>query len=162
MSHQFKLSGHAEEASFALLAEALAPIEPTVEVREGLRQRILKQIKPSPAPELRSVLNDGSGWSVFAPKVEIKILRQDAQTTTALLRLEPQAVLPDHGHDEEEECFVIEGEIVLGGRLLRAGDFQLARMGSIHADSYTPTGCIMLVRAATAAYSQLSAPGAAA
>jgi hypothetical protein len=45
--------------------------------------------------------------------------------------------------------FVIEGSCYIAGRLLKAGDYHRAEAGSIHLDSHTDEGALMLVISST-------------
>ena len=78
-------------------------------------------------------LNDGA-WHVIAPGVRRKILHEDAaqRVHSFLLRLEPGAVLPSHGHEMDEECVVLEGELRIGSLRVGPGDFHIARAGAEH------------------------------
>ena len=66
---------------------------------------------------------------LLTPKVELKLLREDAFSRSFLLRLHPGAVLPPHEHPLEEECYCLEGEVRFGDLVVRAGDYHLAPPG---------------------------------
>ena len=130
-----------------LLAE-LAPVEPPR--RLALRERLLARVRDSEPPTL-TVAHDEGRWRKIGPGVEMKVLRRDDDSESILVRLEPGAELPRHGHTSDEECLVLEGEITLAGRLHRAGDYHLARRGSVHETAHSPSGVLMLVRGANSA-----------
>ena len=54
-----------------------------------------------------------------------------------------------HFHNTTEEMFVIEGSCYIAGRLLKAGDYHRAEAGSVHLDSHTDEGALMLVTSST-------------
>jgi len=64
-------------------------------------------------------------WEPLAPGFERKMLATDGPNgrVTFLVRGEPGARFPAHEHPEDEECFVIEGDITFDTLTLRAGDF---------------------------------------
>ena len=64
---------------------------------------------------------------------------------TLVIRAEPGAVYPSHKHHGPEECFVISGSIVIGGRVLRAGDFHHADEDSVHGEITTTEGAEVLL-----------------
>ena len=146
---------HEDDADWAALAMRLAPVAPPPAVADRLRARIMAGT--AAASRLRTVRKSEDGWTPFCPLVDMKVLREDGASTTALFRLQAGAQLPLHSHGEDEECFIVEGEIFLGGQLLRAGDYQLAAEGSHHVNCHTTSGCVMLVRAPSASFAGMTA-----
>jgi quercetin dioxygenase-like cupin family protein len=94
----------------------------------------------------QAMKKDDFSWSQFSPLIEIKVLRQDSKTMTALFKLAANAICPFHLHDIEEECFVTEGEVFLGGQLLFAGDYQIVGKGSSPGGCHSRNGAVILVR----------------
>lgn len=84
------------------------------------------------------------------PGVETKTLVVDRATglLTALLRMAPGAVLPDHEHAKIEQTYVLEGRLVdkegpEAGLEVGPGQFVWRPAGSRHA-AWTPGGGLML------------------
>ena len=50
------------------------------------------------------------------------------------------------GHTQEEECVVLEGEVLIGEHCFRAGDVHIARPGATHVGLRTRTGCLLYIR----------------
>ena len=82
--------------------------------------------------------------------VEMKPLLVDQNTgmVTALMKMAPGAVLPDHEHVGIEQTWVIEGALVdkegpEAGLTVRAGEYVSRPAGSRHA-AWTPDGGVML------------------
>jgi len=137
------------------LLEAQSPIMPPPERASALRQRVLAvtaAARPSDSAEhlthlthvtIRSV--DGL-WVPLLPGISLKLLREDASTRSYLLRMAPGATLPAHGHSQEEECMVLEGDVRLGDVQVRAGDYHLAHSGLPHGDLRTDGGCLLFLR----------------
>ncbi len=136
----------------AHLSEAQAALGPTPEVAARLKARILGQVRAEAAPPgLQATFTlraDEGDWVRLAPKVEIKVLRRDAESRSFLLCLGPGAVLPPHAHPLEEECYVLEGEVRFGDIQVRAGDYHLAPRGVPHGLVRSREGALLLLRGA--------------
>ncbi len=78
--------------------------------------------------------------------VYVKVLRYDEQTKrapTILLKFEPGARYPYHNHPAGEEIFVLEGDAILEGQQLFAGDYLYTPPGFKHAVT-SEKGCVVL------------------
>jgi quercetin dioxygenase-like cupin family protein len=62
-----------------------------------------------------------------------------------LLALAPGAALPPHGHDRDEECLMLDGELHIEDRLLRAGDHQTVPAGVPHRRIVSERGALVLI-----------------
>lgn len=84
--------------------------------------------------------------SLLHPGVETKTLVVDAASglLTTLLRMAPGAKLPDHEHVLVEQTFVLEGSLVCGEGVCRAGQFVWRPAGSRHEAWAGPEGGLML------------------
>ena len=136
------------------LLTAVAPLSP--QNADKLSARVLDKIKEQgenePAPYLTIHASEGP-WIAIAPLVEIKVLRQEGQSASFLLRVQPGGQLPDHVHLEDEECLVLQGSLLLGeGVMLRAGDYHRAAKGSPHGPASTNTGVLLFLRSDNPAY----------
>lgn len=79
------------------------------------------------------------------PGIEFKTLLIEPGTglLTALVKMAPGAVLPDHQHVEIEQTYVIEGELVDDDGTVTAGGFVWRPAGSRHA-AHAPSGALIL------------------
>ena len=84
------------------------------------------------------------------PGCEVKPLLLDKATglVTALMRLAPGAVLPDHEHVKIEQTFMVEGKLVdkegpAAGLTVGPGEFVWREAGSRHV-AWTPEGGLMI------------------
>lgn len=84
------------------------------------------------------------------PGCEVKGLLFDKETglVTALMRLAPGAVLPDHEHVKIEQTYMLEGTLVdkegpVQGLAVGPGEFVWREAGSRHV-AWTPEGGLML------------------
>lgn len=64
---------------------------------------------------------------------------------TFLARMAPGSSYPSHRHGGPEECYVLKGDLDVGHRKMRAGDFERAEPGSVHARETTEEGCLLLI-----------------
>jgi anti-sigma factor ChrR (cupin superfamily) len=101
-------------------------------------------------PPLASRFVDVAGlpWekSSLHPGIETKTLVVDPASglLTTLLRMAPGAKLPDHEHVLVEQTFVLEGSLVCGEGVCRAGQFVWRPAGSRHEAWAGPEGGLML------------------
>ena len=88
------------------------------------------------------------GWEpTGAEGVETRRLFVDQENdrVTMLIRMSAGASYPPHRHAGPEECYVIAGDIDVGGTLLTAGSYQRVAAGSVHARQSTVDGCLLLI-----------------
>ena len=127
-----------------LREQALGPMD-----RFMLKQRLLNRVRSDACgTPSTTVRNRDEGWKPLMPKVQIRVLRRDAETMSYLLRLEPGAEVPSHPHPIDEECMVLEGELQIGELSLGAGDFHLAHRGVPHGVLSSRTGATIYLRGA--------------
>ncbi|HXG30134.1 MAG TPA: cupin domain-containing protein, partial [Thermodesulfobacteriota bacterium] len=90
--------------------------------------------------------NEG-GWKEVSRGVSVKRLftHPHRQYSTIIVRMEPGARFPKHRHTEAEECYVLEGDIEMCGRVFRSGDYIRAEAGSVHEGTYSKRGCTLLI-----------------
>ncbi len=89
---------------------------------------------------------DGA-WTQAAPGLQIKVMHENTALGrwTFMAKLEPGAEYGDHDHDQDEEIYMIEGDLIIGGLVLKAGDFHVAKAGKHHPVHRTKGGCICLI-----------------
>ncbi len=144
-----------EDPSFAALVadweNRLAPLglAGEAEVPDDLFGAIEARIGASGA-ELPGTftLRAGSGeWTDVSPGLKIKIMHRVSALNreTFMAWLQPGAEYVDHDHDQDEEIYMIEGDLIIGDLVLKAGDFHVARAGRHHPVHRTKTGCLCLI-----------------
>jgi anti-sigma factor ChrR (cupin superfamily) len=62
-----------------------------------------------------------------------------------MVRIEAGAEFPDHDHNQDEEIFVLEGDLIMGELTLKAGDYHLAQASRHHPVSRSRTGCLCII-----------------
>lgn len=84
-----------------------------------------------------------AGWPAYGPGIRRRVLWQHAGQAALLYRVDPGAQVPLHQHGHDEECLMVQGDVFLDDRLLRAGDYQLAPAGTRHHNTETDTGGVL-------------------
>lgn len=110
------------------------------------KTRIFEEIDRD-KPGLTFLFADQGDWMDLAPGVRAKVLNMDSdrQRVTALVRMDPGSRYDNHRHTRTEELVIIEGSCYCGGKLLQKGDYHRAEAGSIHLDTSTEDGSLMLI-----------------
>lgn len=129
---------YAEDA-LAPLSLAAGEIKPP----KGMWKRIITAIDHEAAAldgRIMVALSDGD-WQPVAPGIDSKPMWNDR---TVLLRCAPGAILPDHVHEDEEHLLVLSGDLVIGGRTFRAGDYIGSPRGVDRFAHSTRSGCLIL------------------
>jgi quercetin dioxygenase-like cupin family protein len=134
------------------LAEAVAPIELSAQERDALRARVLEHAldlaaKPEP-PDTETIRGDKIAWRQAWPGVWVKVLKRDpaADLQVTLMRFAPGGLIPGHPHRQNEECYVLEGEVEVGGHRVGAGDLHIARAGGQHPELVSRAGALVILR----------------
>lgn len=132
----------------AAIGMGLAPAVLESERHSRLRERILGRLRDAAPAGTSTLRAAGPGWQPLDDRVQIRVLRRDvvAGNQTVLIRMLPGAVIDAHAHAQEEECFVLSGEIEIGAHSLRAGDMHVARPGSEHEPIRSRAGALLLIR----------------
>ena len=126
-------------------ATAVALSVPSLEPPAHVRERLLAAARK---PSTFTVWAADTAWiDTGLPGVRARVLAVDKarSSVTLVIRAEAGAVYPSHKHHGPEECFVISGSVVIGGRVLRAGDFHHADEDSDHGEITTTEGAEVLV-----------------
>jgi anti-sigma factor ChrR (cupin superfamily) len=136
------------DAIFPLLAHAIAPAELAAGTRARMSSRVIERARRVPPAGTWTQRADEGEWQLLAAGVTMKLLRidRDAGNQTALVQFSPGSSLEQHEHTQEEECLVLEGEIMIGSHTLHAGDVHFARPGTQHAAIRSAVGALLLVR----------------
>ncbi len=128
----------------ACAAHELPEKTPAPVVRERLLARVGRMIGPAGT----LVRAHESPWTPSAiPGLESKKLFVDESTgnITSLVRMQPGTVYPPHRHFGPEQCYVIQGDVVLNDHALHAGDYEVALASTVHQSVTTRNGCLFLI-----------------
>lgn len=127
-------------------------IEPPGSVKQSLMERIKdeKNKTESNKPTSKSheplsfvMANEGK-WFPHPLTAEIKVkllsIEKERGYATILIEVPPGVRYPEHHHHGAEECYVLEGDLHVAGRVLGPGDFHHADEDSDHGELYTING----------------------
>jgi len=125
-----------------LVAQSIEPVAPPV----SLRAQILGGIRNVPQNST-TVREEEGRWKPVVPGVEMKRLSRDQTrgTVTLLLRFQPGATLPEHGHHGYEQTYVVEGSCRIGSVGLSQGDYHTVEAGERHGTVISKEGCTLLL-----------------
>lgn len=124
----------------ALLLDGVAPQRPPPALKSRVMARVARE------SGISTVRAGAREWIAVSAGIAVKVLNDDGRVRTWLARLAPDAKIPAHFHQGDEECYLLEGKVFFGDVELNVGDYQVARAGTTHGEVHTPTGCLMLVR----------------
>ena len=144
-----------EDAAFSTLVSAwekrLAPLALTEDAQmpDGLLEAIESRIAGTGVelPGTVTVRAGAGDWIEVSPGLRIKIMNriESINRQTFMAWLQPGAEYADHDHDQDEEIYMMEGDLIIGDLVLKAGDFHAARAGRHHPVHRTTAGCLCLI-----------------
>lgn len=102
------------------------------------------------ARDTLTIRADEGVWEPSSPGVSRKLLHvdTDAGWQAFLVKVEPGACVPPHGHPILEECLVLDGSFAIGDEVVRQGDLHLAFPGRDHREIISASGALLYIRAA--------------
>jgi anti-sigma factor ChrR (cupin superfamily) len=158
-----------EAAGFRRVVESLGFAAPAIEPPAALKTRLFERLHP-PAPPEAAPTGRPQPWKewtadrptsgvVYVPGeeggfeptdiqgIESKRLYVDAEgrRATMLIRMAAGTSYPAHVHGGDEECYVLSGDLTVGGCTMKPGDYQRALAGSAHPPQSTKEGCLLLI-----------------
>ena len=78
-------------------------------------------------------------------KVKQLALNKEKGYVMLLMKVAAGSQYPQHHHHGAEECYVVEGDLYVQGKLLGPGDFHHAESGTNHEPLYTKNGCTVIL-----------------
>jgi len=117
-------------------------------VSNFLRTLVIRSMIPRPSSNGLTFVKASEGtWRGIAQGVTAKLLAFDpvSRRTTTLLRFLPGTSYAPHRHAAVEELYVLEGGCSIAGREMAVGDYHRAEAGTVHHDTSTDEGCLLLV-----------------
>lgn len=146
----------------AKLALAAPAAVPSPRVKETLLARIRGERAAAAGAALPgwrfASAQSAEGWrATKLPGIRLKTLSVDEprDLVHVLMEMAPGSTFPDHVHSAgAEEGLVLSGDVVTGGRLMRAGDYYFAAEGSSQGATVSPSGCTALLTLTARAWKQ--------
>ncbi len=95
----------------------------------------------------RTLRTEDGDWIALTPGVRFQELDRNEvlRRWTILIDAAPGATFPSHEHEQDEEIFMISGDLAFGDVELGPGDFYSSPKGSLHAAHRTRAGCRCLI-----------------
>lgn len=116
---------------------------------DRVRRRLLRRIAAGTTDRHLTSHAGDPGWQPFGTGLSLKVLHRAGDVMSYLLRLDAGASLPVHRHPVDEECVVLEGEVIIGQQLrLGPGGFHLGRKDVLHDRLHSPGGALIFLRGA--------------
>jgi quercetin dioxygenase-like cupin family protein len=149
-----------DEDIYRNIDEAIRPVELSAVKKETMRKQILDRIDCNQEPQDKlflTVRQDDGDWIKISPKIEKKQLYIDIEKgiETYLLRFEAGGETPVHTHQQDEFCMVLEGSVDFADIHLTAGDFHMARKGSVHRQAISHTGALLYLQSSLSEHVEL-------
>jgi quercetin dioxygenase-like cupin family protein len=128
--------------------------------RPELRDRLLAELKPeegvqvwrdwadTPSAPIHKVGSEEGAWEpIDIEGIRVKRLFVDPvkDIVSLLIQMDPGTIYPAHRHAGPEHCYVISGDLEVGGVSLKTGDYQVANESSVHTVTSTRNGCTILI-----------------
>lgn len=90
---------------------------------------------------------DEVSWkpSTFAKGLSVKDIAIADGLEMQFVQMEAGAKIPVHTHELSEFIYIIEGELIISGKVLNKGCVSIAAAGSQHLDVHTVDGCTFLL-----------------
>lgn len=118
-----------------VLRPSAAPWE---QLAKRLEEETGEPVLPAPEPWAAE-----PQWQEVAPGISCKLLAADSDSgsISMLVRLAPGVHYPPHRHAGVEELHLLDGELWIGDRKLRPGDYNRAEPGTADMLVWSETGC---------------------
>ncbi len=83
------------------------------------------------------------------PGCQRKMLFADEKqkSLTSVVQMQAGTHFPAHRHAGPEELYLLSGDLVVEGQTLKPGDYCRAETSTVHAESYTNSGCVFILKA---------------
>ncbi len=140
------------QTTIGFLSLTIKPVNPPPQIKEALFTKIDTLAPTDRSLSKNEIINqivraEDGRWEEIFPGITLKTLSKHPEKgyDIILMHMSPGSVLPRHKHLGVEDVYVLEGTGSNDGIHFKAGDFASAPPGSIHEETYTSDGCLMLV-----------------
>lgn len=136
-----------EVAGLKSVMNGIALSVPPVDPPPTLKQRLLGAIQKAPYSLTRVVDRVWRESGIDGVTYVQLSLDPAANRHTILVRLMAGAAYPMHAHDQPEECYVVDGDLIDQSIRMKQGDFIRFEDGTRHGPITTERGCLLLITA---------------
>jgi anti-sigma factor ChrR (cupin superfamily) len=125
-------------------------LDPDPSLRDRLARRIAEDTGGEPVIPSRADWSEPE-WEEVSPGIFCKLLANDTQRrrVSMLVRLLPNVEYPPHTHAGLEELHLLDGELWIDERKLRAGDYNRAEAPTSDKRVWSETGCTCVLITST-------------
>ncbi|WP_088242689.1 cupin domain-containing protein [Calothrix rhizosoleniae] len=137
-----------ELAEFRNAAGAIAYTVPDVTMATDLKERLFQRINGEVSIDTLKEQAAQVTWKPYSlPGVMIGILNVDEEKReiSCFLRCESNVRFPKHGHVGNEEIIILEGNLVIDGKLYTSGDRIYSFSHTVH-EPETSQGCLLFLK----------------
>ena len=127
----------------AAIASKITPTTPAPEVAMRIKSKLMQRVQ---ADTHEFVFAAQGKWKTVQEGVQIKLLHKAGNAKSFLMKMAVNTSIPGHLHTQDEESFVLEGDVTIEGILCTEGDYHYAYAGSQHQALKTAGGCTLLVK----------------
>ncbi len=127
----------------AAIASKITATTPAPEVAIRIKSKLMQRVQTDTH---QFVFAAQGKWKTIQEGVQIKLLHKVGKTKSFLMKMVANASIAGHLHTQDEESFVLEGEVYIEGILCHQGDYHYAHAGSNHEAIHTTQGCTLLIR----------------
>ena len=133
-------------SNLMVLAAPQTPL-PTA-LKQKVMDRVSARSKEQRLPGFKFIgAQDLGGWKELPVRgAWVKLLSLEREKGYAVLmgKLEAGVKYPAHTHEGAEEIYMLTGDLHIGDRTLKPGDFHHADAGTSHGVNYSVEGCTLL------------------
>ncbi len=129
------------------LGYAAQPESPRREVRDRLLTYALAGLVQGAWTVTRATEGEWEPAPIGGLMVKRLFRDPAAKRSTALVRMEPGVRYPSHRHADTEELYMLGGDLMVEGQVLRAGDYCAAIGQTVHGTTYSEGGCTFVLHA---------------
>lgn len=127
----------------AAIASKITATTPAPEVAMRIKSKLMQRVQTDTH---QFVFAKQGEWKTVHAGVQIKLLHKAGKTKSFLMKMAANASIAAHSHAQDEESFVLEGDVYIEGILCHQGDYHYAHAGSQHQTIQTTRGCTLLIR----------------
>ena len=127
----------------AAIASKITATTPAPEVALRIKSKLMQRVQ---ADTHEFVFAAQGIWKTVHEGVQIKLLHKTGNAKSFLMKMAVKASIPSHRHAQDEESFVLDGDVTIEGILCTKGDYHYAHAGSQHQALKTIGGCTLLIK----------------
>jgi hypothetical protein len=139
------------QAAAATIAYSIPPMPIAPDLKDRLFQRLATESTVPETPLVAKLLQQAETvtWETYAPMPEVQVgtfqLDLEKRQIACFVQAQGPAKFPPHRHAEDEEIVVLQGDLMIDGKLYGSGDRIYSEPGTVHQPE-TLNGCVLYLR----------------